>query len=155
MRSYRSKESIIFGSLFGVLAGVVGVASLPELVGAGSPSDRIVVGLVVIAFLYFAVRGFTLGLAQTDHDIRIRTMQWTYHYQRPEVTRFMTVRRPVSPLRRSSRTYLAIELRSGDTRIFWPFSSTSQRRGSDDIDAIAENLNRSWSIDAPPGGQDR
>lgn len=139
----RSQVSTFFGVLFGILA----LLTLAGLAIASGVLDRIEYGIVFVGALLISARGFRIGVAQTDRELKFRTLQWTYTFRRSDVVRLTAVDHPVKFRPGAIRSFLAVDLTNGDTRIFWPVGRSGMGSGSaDEIATQAHQLNRNWGI---------
>lgn len=138
-----SRVSTVVGALFGILA----LLTLAGLALASSVLDRIEYGIAFAGLLLISARGFRIGVAQTDRDLKLRGLQWTYTFRRSDVVRFTVVHHPVKFRPDATRSFLAVDLTNGDTRVFLPVGRSGMGSGSaDEIATQADQLNRTWGI---------
>jgi hypothetical protein len=132
---------MIVGGFFGLMA----VGTLPALAYADSQLTEVADGALLITLVVLAVRGLRMGVVQTGHAVTIRTLQWTYKFQRGEVARFALEDYPDRP-RRRARSYLVVEFKDGRRRTFKSFSGPVIQTPSASVALVAHDLNVKWGL---------
>ena len=141
-RVYRTVEGPIIGSFFCIAA----LATLIAIIYANSSPTKAFDLVVLVAFTLLAIRGFRVGVVQTSAQVTVRTLQWTYRFDRSRIRRFESEEHSYGWFRRLARTQLVIEFAGTERRRFNSFGATRDAAKPDKIALIAHDLNQAWAL---------
>lgn len=132
-----------------VIAAVGAVGTLAYvLFGSTTALDRVIYGVVFLAFVVVAVRAVrSCVVVQTEDQVIVRQTQWNHRLPKQSVRRFTVESGSVRTYGRRARYFLVAELVNGNPRAFKEFNGPKNEAGEHSLDEVAAALNAAWHLD--------
>lgn len=136
----RSTHANILGTYF----ALIGLCALVGAILARDSVNKVWYGVLFIIVLVFSIRGFRSGVIQTDSQVLVRAIHWTYRIPRHDVVRFTVMEGPIYGAR--TRQFLGVEYKDGICRAFKSFNGLKRQDRDRPIEGIVAGLNQRWNL---------